>query len=41
MERVAAAYRGQLIEVTRLVHAKASRAVLEFARAFDFAKDHP
>jgi hypothetical protein len=38
---VAAAYRSQLIEVTRFVHAKASRSVLEFARAFDFKKDRP
>jgi len=39
MDKVATAYRTQLIEVTRFVHAKASRSVLEFARAFDLKKD--
>lgn len=39
MDSVVAAYRTQLIEVTRFVHAKASRSVLEFARAFDLKKD--
>jgi hypothetical protein len=41
MGSVVTAYRTQLIEVTRFVHAKASRSVLEFARAFDFKKDRP
>lgn len=35
------AYRTDLIGVTRFVHAKASRSVLEFARAFDLKKDRP
>ena len=37
--RLALAYRVDLIGVTRFVHAKASRPVLEFARAFDLKKD--
>jgi len=41
MAKVVTAYRTQLIEVTRFVHAKASRSVLEFARAFDLKKDRP
>jgi len=41
VDQVATAYRTQLIEVTRFVHAKASRSVLEFARAFDLTKDRP
>jgi hypothetical protein len=39
MEKVAVAYRSQLIAVTRFVHGKASPAVLDFARAFDLKKD--
>jgi hypothetical protein len=39
MEQVATAYRTQLIAVTRLIHGKASRSVLDFARAFDLKKD--
>jgi hypothetical protein len=35
MEEILAAYRRQLIEVTRLIHGKASGSVLDFARAFD------
>jgi hypothetical protein len=36
---LAKAYRTDLIAVTRHVHARASRPVLEFARAFDLKKD--
>jgi hypothetical protein len=39
MGRVAATYRKHLIRVTRLIHSKASTAVLEFARAFEPRKD--
>ncbi|HEX4243548.1 MAG TPA: hypothetical protein VHZ53_19200 [Steroidobacteraceae bacterium] len=38
LSRVAAAYRRHLIYLTGLIHAKASRAVLDFARAFEFKK---
>jgi IclR-like helix-turn-helix domain-containing protein len=41
VDRLARAYRTDLIGVTRFVHAKASRSVLEFARAFDLKKDRP
>jgi DNA-binding IclR family transcriptional regulator len=39
VERLVRLYRTDLIGVTRYVHAKASRSVLDFARAFDFKKD--
>jgi hypothetical protein len=39
MERVAAAYRQNLILVAHTIHAKASGAVREFARAFEIKKD--
>jgi hypothetical protein len=39
MARVAETYRRHLIPVTRLIHSKASAAVLEFARAFEPRKD--
>lgn len=39
MNQVATTYRQQLIPVTTLIHSKASRAVLEFARAFEIKKD--
>ncbi|HVT36815.1 MAG TPA: hypothetical protein VHE37_14590 [Nevskiaceae bacterium] len=35
-ERVAAAYRGNLVAVASLIHSKSSAAVREFARAFRF-----
>jgi len=41
VDKLARAYRTDLIGVTRFVHAKASRSVLEFARAFDLKKDRP
>ena len=41
VERVALGYRTHLIGLTRHVHAKASRPVLDFARAFDLKKDRP
>ncbi|HEX5064913.1 MAG TPA: hypothetical protein VFY49_02255 [Myxococcota bacterium] len=39
MARVAASYRGNLIRVSHAIHAKASGAVREFARAFERKKD--
>ena len=39
MARVAAAYRQDLIRVARFIHAKASSAVREFARAFEIKKE--
>lgn len=39
MTRVAETYRRHLIPLTRLIHSKASPAVLEFARAFAPKKD--
>lgn len=39
MDLVATTYRQQLIPVTTLIHSKASRSVLEFARAFEIKKD--
>ena len=39
MSRVAETYRRHLIRVTRMIHSKASTAVLEFARAFEPRKD--
>jgi hypothetical protein len=38
MEKVATAYRRQLVRVASLIHSKASRGVLEFARAFELKK---
>jgi len=39
MPRVAAAYRQNLVLIARLIHAKGSPAVREFARAFEFKKE--
>ena len=39
MAKVAAAYSRQLVTVARLLHAKASPGVREFARAFHLKKD--
>ena len=39
MESVAATYSRELVRLTTLIHAKASPAVREFARAFRFTKD--
>jgi hypothetical protein len=39
MGRVAAAWRSQLVPITKFIHAKAPSAVREFARAFDFKKE--
>jgi len=38
--RVAAYYRANLVIVTTLIHEKASVSIQEFARAFEFKKDH-
>lgn len=38
--RVAGYYRANLVLVTTLIHAKAPASVQEFARAFEFKKDH-
>jgi hypothetical protein len=37
---VARTYRSNLIPVANFIHRKASASVREFARAFDFKKDH-
>lgn len=39
MERVATTYRQQLVPVATLIHSKASTAVHQFARAFQFKKE--
>lgn len=39
MQKVGATYRRQLVRVANLIHSKASPAVREFARAFQFKKD--
>ena len=39
LAHVEAAYRRQLIQLTRLIHTKAPSAVREFARAFKFTKE--
>lgn len=39
MEAVDAAYRGELIRITRLIHSKPSAAVRAFAQAFRIKKD--
>ena len=39
MERVARAYSQHLTPLTTLIHSKAPRPVLEFARAFDLKKE--
>jgi GAF domain-containing protein len=36
---VAASYRRHLVPITTLIHSRASTAVREFARAFDFKKE--
>lgn len=36
---VSAAYRRQLVQVTRFIHSRAPSSVREFARAFDFKKE--
>jgi hypothetical protein len=36
---VAQAYRRHLLVITRLIHSKASLAVREFSRAFEFKRD--
>ena len=38
--RVAGYYRANLVLVATLIHEKASSSVQEFARAFEFKKDH-
>jgi hypothetical protein len=38
--RVCGFYRANLVLVTTLIHDKASASVQEFARAFEFKKDH-
>jgi DNA-binding IclR family transcriptional regulator len=38
--RVAEYYRANLVAVATLIHEKASASVQEFARAFEFKKDH-
>jgi predicted ArsR family transcriptional regulator len=39
IEELALAYRRDLFAITRIIHMKASRGVLEFARAFRFQKE--
>jgi hypothetical protein len=39
MRRLATAYRSLLIPITTLIHSKASAAVRDFAKAFQFKKD--
>ncbi|HKS55243.1 MAG TPA: hypothetical protein VJS12_08160 [Steroidobacteraceae bacterium] len=39
MPEVAAAYRRHLVQLATFIHSRASTAVREFARAFDFKKD--
>lgn len=39
MQKVAATYRQQLVRVANLIHSKASPAVRDFARAFQFKKE--
>lgn len=39
MRRVAATYRRHLVQVTTMIHAKASPSVREFARAFEIKKE--
>lgn len=39
MQKVAATYRRHLVRVANLIHSKASPAVRDFARAFQFKKD--
>lgn len=40
MKKVAAAYRGYLVQISQLIHAKAaSEAVRDFARAFQFKSE--
>lgn len=39
LKNVDAAYKSQLVRVSRLIHSKASVAVRDFARAFRFKKD--
>ena len=39
MAEVAAAYRRHLVQLATFIHSRASTAVREFARAFDFKKD--
>jgi hypothetical protein len=38
--RVGAYYRANLVRVATLIHERGSAAIKEFARAFDFKKDH-
>lgn len=39
MPKIAATYRRQLVRVAKVIHAKASPSVQEFARAFQLKKD--
>jgi len=39
LPEVAASYRRHLVPITTFIHSRASSAVREFARAFDFKKD--
>jgi hypothetical protein len=39
MQKVASTYRQQLVRVANLIHSKASPAVRDFARAFQFKKE--
>jgi predicted ArsR family transcriptional regulator len=41
MRKVAEAYRKHLVRVANLIHSKASAAVRDFARAFQFKKKEP
>jgi hypothetical protein len=41
LERLAVSYRTQLTAIARLIHAKPSSALREFARAFDVKSDKP
>src|SRR5205085_2801580 len=38
--RVATYYRANLVRVATLIHERVSSSITEFARAFDFKKDH-
>lgn len=38
--RVASYYQANVVRVATLIHERASAAIKEFARAFDFKKDH-